>query len=172
MSCPHKAAFGSRNGPVTSQWWPTWSRSECTHMLGSSPVAKASRSSGSVNKYICDNIQKSPQKSSFSIFLFLFFFFVLRIFHSRNSGGSTLSGKLLGLAWCLHKGERHSVSYHQDLREGRAISDVRWHVGNRRTDQLHHAVSVNESPRSQIGTSATWCPGYFMACVMEILLEK
>lgn len=178
MSCPHKAAFGSRNGPVTSQWWPTWSCSKSTYILGSSPVAKASRSFGSVNTNICDNIQKARKKLSFSIFLkiFLIFFFphiiYILVFHSRNSGGSALSGKLLGLAWRLHKGERHSVSYHQDLREGRAISDVQWHVGNRRTDQLHHAVSVNESPCSEIGTSARWCPGYFTACVMEILFGK
>lgn len=104
---------------------------------------KANRSSGSINTNICDNIQISSQKALFfNHFFFLSYYLYVFVFHSRNSRGFAVSSQLLGLAWHLHKGECHSVSCHQDLQEGRAISHVRWHVGNRRTDQLHHAVSA------------------------------
>jgi len=115
-------------------------------VLGTSPVGCTPKQTGvlaALRQIYAIIFKETHKKLSFSnLFFFFPHYLYVFVFHSRNSGGFALSGELLGLAWRLYKGECHSVSYRQDLRAGRAIGGVQWHVGNRRTDRLHHAVSA------------------------------
>lgn len=147
-SCLHRAAFHSRNDWVTFQWLPTWMCSmymQCASIQLSRMHTKANSSSGMlIQTYTVASkkVHIAPffKHSTFSFF-FSYYFYVF-VFHSRNSGDFAVSIKLLGLAWCLHNGECHSVSYHKDLQEGRATNNVQWHVGSWRTDQFHRVVSA------------------------------
>lgn len=114
--------------------------------------------SASINTNTDNNIHQVNKKLCFPTNLLLFLVFSYHswvfIFHSRNPRGFAVPGELLGLAWPLLPGECHPIPHHEDLQGGTAVSDIWWHVGNRRAEQLHPAVS-DKSPWGDTGTSAT-----------------
>lgn len=128
-SCLHRAAFHSRNDRATFQWEPTWTCSmyvQCVSIQLSRMHTRANRSSSMLIQICTVASKKVLRAPLFKHFTFSFFSYYLYVFvfHSRNSGDFALSSKLLGLAWCLHNGECHSVSYHKDLQEGRATNNI------------------------------------------------
>lgn len=80
-----------------------------------------------------------------------------------------MPGELLGLAWPLLPGERHPVPHHQDLQRGTAITDIRWHVGNRRAEQLHPAVS-DKSPLAPLPHPSVTIPVFLQEFLLYYFL--